>query len=305
MNGWSCESEIRNAEMSVHYRWSDGRRTIRRRYDTPVGSVYEDLVEEPGYHSQTIQSFLIKSPADYAVVRYMVENTIFREQYQSFIDAEKQLGEDGVQFAVTDRSPFQKLLIELCGPQRLHLDYADDPALVDGLLQAMAAKMDEAFDIVAASPAEIVWIVDNVTCDLTPPRMFQRYCLPFYQRQVEKLHAAGKVVLVHFDGRLGPISRLIGQTQIDVVESFSLPGMGNDMTLRNACAAWPDKAIVANIPACLCSWPEPRVREYVRNLLLEVRDHGNFMLELSENFPPEGLLHTLPIVADEMTRQQP
>jgi len=39
-----------------------------------------------------------------------------------------------------DRCPFQKLLIELAGPERFLLDLSDAPELVNGLIEAMDAR---------------------------------------------------------------------------------------------------------------------------------------------------------------------
>ena len=141
--------------------------------------------------------------------------------YDAFLEARGNLGTDGVQLAVVDRSPFQKTLIELCGTERLHFDFLEMPEVVDELLEALACKQDEAYRIVAEFPAEVVWMVDNVTGDITEPRMFEKHCVPFYNRQARLLHDAGKLLAVHFDGRMRPLKDLIacvGPTAVAVGE---------------------------------------------------------------------------------------
>jgi len=49
------------------------------------------------------------------------------------------------------------------------------------LYYSIDKKLDEAYRSVADLPAEIVWIPDNVTEDLISPKMFEKYCLPFYK----------------------------------------------------------------------------------------------------------------------------
>ena len=61
------------------------------------------------------------------------------------LEAQDNMGDDGVELAVIDRSPFQKLLIEICGTERLTFDLHDRPELVEDLLYAMEEKQDEAF----------------------------------------------------------------------------------------------------------------------------------------------------------------
>ena len=50
---------------------------------------------------------------------------------------------------------------------------------------------------------------DNLHGRITEARLFQRYCLPVYQRYAEVLHAQGKVVGSHTDGDVKPLLRLL------------------------------------------------------------------------------------------------
>jgi len=297
MNGWMQESEIKDTALSVRFRWTGGERVIVRQYDTPVGSVHEELREEPGYHSLWVSKFLIEKPEDYKVVKFMVENSVFREDYEGWETARDNLGTDGVELAVTDRSPFQKMLLELCGTERLYFDLFDIPEVVDDLLQAMEKKELEAFKVVAESPAEVVWMVDNVTGSITTPSMFEKYCMPFYKKVTDMLHAKNKVLAVHLDGAMGSLKDLIAETEVDVIESFTLPDMGGDMTIEEAFKAWPDKSIVANIPAHLCNLDEEAIRKYLDDFFSRLPSK-NFMFELSENFPVAELRRVLPIFSD-------
>ena len=303
LSGWMGECEIANVDMSIKFVWEDGRRFLRRLYETPVGTIYEDLHKEPSYGSLWVKKYLVESPSDYEVVQYLVENAVFRPNYDAWASADAAMGNDGVVLAPTDRSPFQTALLEVCGTERLYFDLLDNPKPLEDLLEVMADRQNEAYDIMVESPAEIIWIIDNVTADTTVPEMFAKYCVPFYSRQAKKIHQAGKLLAIHLDGKLAALKDLIGATEVDIVESFSLPEMGGDLTIEQAFAAWPDKAITANIPAFLCLEDEETVRQYLRDLLESLGTEKNFMLQLSENFTQDGLLATLPIVADVMASQ--
>jgi hypothetical protein len=297
MNGWMVESQIRDTTTSVQFKWNGDERVIVRRYDTPVGSVSEELHREPGFGSLWVKKFLIESPEDYAVVKFMVEHSVFRENYHGWMEARDNLGHDGVELAVIDRSPFQKMLLELCGTERLYMDLYTIPEAVEDLLETMRRKELEAIDIVAQSPADVVWMVDNVTGVITEPSVFEKYCLPFYNEVADRVHATGKVLAVHLDGALKPIKDLIAASRIDVVESFSLPEVGGDMSIEEAFATWPGKAVVASIPANLAMVDEPGIRRYLGDFF-ERLPSRNFMFEVSENFPSNELRRVLPIFAD-------
>ena len=145
-------------------------------------------------------------------------------------------------------------------------------------------------------------MVDNVTGIITVPDMFERYCVPFYNQVARLMHDNGKVLAVHLDGAMQPLKDLIARSDIDVVESFSLPEVGGDMTIEEAFDAWPDKAVVANIPAYLCLLDRKGILKYLENLFSHLPSR-NFMFELSENFPFPELRRVLPIFSDFMNNQ--
>lgn len=55
------------------------------------------------------------------------------------------------------------------------------------------------------SSAEILWMPENVTVDMTPPSQFEKYHLGAYQKYTNWAHQSGKTVIAHFDGKVKPL----------------------------------------------------------------------------------------------------
>jgi uroporphyrinogen-III decarboxylase len=146
----------------------------------------------------------------------------------------------------------------------------------------------------------VIWQPDNVTADMTPPPAYRKYCLPYYAKHGKQLHEAGKRYVVHMDGRLGPLRPWIAQSEFDAVESFSQAGMGGDLSLAEAIAAWPDKVVLPNLPATLCEEPEERIVAVLGRLLEEGGNQRPWMLQISEDIPPSQWQRVLPIVCRVM-----
>lgn len=297
------ESEVEGAEMSVKTVWEDEGKIEIRTYNTPLGSVFAKIKKDPVYGSDWIKRFYINTASDYPIVKYIVENTLFRKNYDSFLRIKENLGDDGVVMARIDRSPLQKMLIELAGPERLFLDLYDNRDLVEDLLCSIEKKLDEAYKLTAGSPAEVIWQPDNITGDMTEPRLFEKYCLPFYNKQGKLFHQHNKAYVVHMDGKLKCLKELIKKADIDVIESFTFPEGGGDFPLEEARAAWRDKSIVANFPAFLCFKKEKIIREYLQKFLLHLSSKENSMLEISEDLPPQLWKETLPVIIEVMQKQ--
>jgi hypothetical protein len=288
-------SEVKGAEFNIAFTWEKGREVETRSYQTPVGKISQRITRDPSYGSDWINEHYIKGPQDYMVMRYIVENTVLQERLAAVSQKKNDLGQDGVVLGRVDRLPFQKLLIELAGPERLFIDLAEDPAPIEDLLEVMNDRQEEQFNMVLTSEAEVIWQPDNVTADMTHPRYFNRYLAPLYRRFGDACHAAGKVYAVHMDGRLAAIKAQVAESPIDVVESFSLVEVGGNLTVREALAAWPGKVICPNFPASLAGASSDEITGYVQKLAADFAGYP-FMLQVSEDIPLQSYDTVLPAI---------
>jgi len=290
-------TEIKNIEICTKEKWGNNEKTIIRIYRTPLGDLYEKIKLDPGYHSQWIKEFMIKRLSDYRIAKYIVENTVYHKNYNFFVEVEKNIGEDGILIANMDRTPLQRTLIELTGTERLCIDLYERPDIVEDFFNSLQKKQDEIYQIAADSPAKIIHNWDNLTEDITEPRLFQKYCLPLYNKYGRMLHESGKIYMVHMDGKLNHLKDLIKETAIDVIESFTLPEGGGNLPIQEAMNTWKNKTVVANLPAFLCYKDEEFIRKFIQDLLIQV-PRERFMLGVSEDLPQKFWKRTLLIVAD-------
>jgi len=289
-------SEVKGADLQVRFSWESGQMVQTRTYETPVGSVFQESTQDANYGSDWTRKHFIRSIEDYKILQYIVENTVFRRNDQSLRARMADLGNDGVVLGRLDRSPYQKLLMELAGPEQFFDDMDTEPGPVIELMEAMARRMDEGFEMFLKTGVEVAWQPDNISCDMTPPDSFRKYCVPFYQRRGRQLREAGIPYVVHMDGRLNALKSLIAVSEFDAVESFSLPMIGNDMTLAEAWQAWPDKVILPNFPSPLCLENDRKIEIFLQELFDQVGNDRPFMLQVSEDLPASEWQRVLPVL---------
>ncbi|MGA1994699.1 MAG: uroporphyrinogen decarboxylase family protein [Bryobacteraceae bacterium] len=289
-------SEVRGADLQVRFAFENGERVEVRTYDTPVGSVCQRIRTDPSYGSDWISKYYIQTREDYRVLAYLARHTILRKNEASLRARRSELGDDGVVLGRVDRCPFQKVLIELAGPERFLLDLHSDPDPVLELLDALDRKMDEVFTLALDSEADVIWQPDNITSATTPPNSFKRFCLPFYERHGGECRHADKPYFVHMDGRLKALRDLIERAPIDGVESLSLPETAGDMSLAEAKAAWPDKVVLPNFPASLCLLETAEIEAFLARLVNEARGGAPTMLQFSEDIPCSEWARVVPAV---------
>ncbi|UCD73446.1 MAG: hypothetical protein JSW01_02035 [Candidatus Bathyarchaeota archaeon] len=278
---------------------------LTRTYTTPVGSITERLKFGVGYgqgrygrdwkgmQPRRIE-FAVKNTEDYDVLKFIIENTHYEPYYFAIEDQQKRLGDDGIVVARIGYSPFQRLLIQWVGP-RLYIHHARQRELVDAVYSILEERCEaELFPIAADSPTEVVLYGDNIDGVLVSPQIFEEYHLPSYTKCAEMLHAKGKLLDVHMDGRLKNISSLIANSDIDIVEAFTPPPMG-DFSIEEALSMWKEKILWVNFPSSVSVLMGPSdVKKYlVEQLKLMIPGARLLIIASTENYLPEENLRVM------------
>jgi len=289
-------SEVKKASFDIKLIWDKGKQTEIRTFETPVGRISQQIIKDTAYGSDWIQKHYLETPEDYKIMQYIVENTIFKPQESIIKQRIADLGTDGVVLGRVDRSPFQKLLIELSKPETFLMDIYSTPDPIDELIETMNHKCDEQFSMAMESEVEVIWQPDNVTADMTPPDLYEKYVLPFYVKHGKQCKDAGKPYVVHIDGRTQGIKEQIAKSHFDVVESFSFAEMAGDTPVRQALELWPDKILCPNFPASLCSNSEKFILNYLENKKKEFTGKP-FMIQISEDIPVDSYKQLLSVLS--------
>lgn len=276
-----------------------GERMIRVTYHTPVGDAH--LVQGrnlAAYGSFWTAEPLIKSVVDAKVMRYVIEDGEYEDNFEVIRRTQEQIGGDGIVLGSVGLSPFQQLV----HPAWLGMDgvsywLVDHRSEFDGLIEALTEKMDKIYDLATRAPVKLIHSDENVTALMEGPRIFNRYHLPFYERFVPRLHEADKLYATHFDGSIYPLRHLIAESPIDIVEAFTPPPMG-DFSVGDAKKLWPEKVIWINFPGNIFLDDRTAVAEYTAGLLAEAAPGGRFVLGITENIPEHAWKSGLGGIAD-------
>lgn len=300
--------EIERREVTIEERttWDEHNRAkgIMRTYHTPLGSVSQKVQVRLGLSSnkqEWITEHMIKDVSDYPIVKFIIENTLYYKDYDSFLEAEDAMGDDGIVAAVAD-TPMHTMIWYLMGIERFSIDLYEHPQEFKELANLLQEKYDEVYKIIADSPAELVLGGENLSGDIISPPLFEKYSAPFHNKQAQLMHEKGKIYGVHMNGRLNCLKDFIKKTDIDLIDSFTLPEGGGDLSLEKAKKLWKNKVIWVNFPACLCHENEEKIREFLIQTLRKVTPGDGFMLEYSEDLPLNLWKKTLTVIAGTMEK---
>jgi hypothetical protein len=254
--------------------------TTITKIETPVGTVFEKR-----RHGYTLEK-MIKQPEDFKVAKYLVEHQeLFYNQFL-YEAALEELGDMGVPQTYYFRSPYQRCILEFLGFEKTTIYLRKNPNLIEDFMQFLEEWDRKAYQVILHSDLQILNFGENIDCNLSPPRQFEKYLLPYYQERVKWLKNAPipKFCHAHFDGHVKDLLPYLADLPFDGIEALT-PEPQGDVTLEQLRDSIGDKIMLDGIPATLFmhQFPESRLIDCVNKIL----DYfcPNLILGISDELP--------------------
>ena len=140
-------------------------------YKTPVGSVSVSYVFAASMISLSgmepyMTTHLIKEPADYRTIEYILERAEFVPLYAEFKAEEKEVGSHGLVVPCIHRIPFQQALLEYLGEMSLFQALYDSIDELDRLIHILDQQMVDILNRLAETDLPYIEFGDNLdgTC---------------------------------------------------------------------------------------------------------------------------------------------
>jgi len=177
-----------------------------------------------------------------------------------------------------------RMLVYLMGPERFAVDMRERPSDFFGLYEAIAERQREQYEMAADSPADVFIYGDNITSEMIGLPRFQEYVVPLYNEFAAILHARGKLIGVHMDGKMAHFAEAVAESDIDIIEAFAAFPDG-DLPIGDARQAWADKIIWTNFPSPIHLYAPEDIEQYTREMLADIAPGDRFLVGITENVP--------------------
>lgn len=214
-------------ESSVERTVRDGQPEITWTLATAHGRIRRTRVWEEGTYAWGIRNWGISTPDDLQVLGEALAGRRYHSdwaQYRQWVDC---VGDMGVVYLLPGYSAMGQLLNYWMGVERVMYAVSDWPNVVHEVVDRINDNNLILIDLLASSPAEVICLGDNFSSDIQPPHFFAEWSRPFYAEATRRLHAAGKYVAVHIDGRLRGSLRMFADIGMDGADAVTPKPMGD------------------------------------------------------------------------------
>jgi uroporphyrinogen-III decarboxylase len=137
------------------------------------------------------------------------------------------IGDIGVCYVSAGYSAMGQLLSMWMGIEGTILAAVDWPRTMREVIDQINQNNLRLIDTLAASSVEFILMGDNFSSDVQPPRFFDQWSKTYYIEAIRRLHAAGKYVAVHIDGRLLGAIKMIQSAGADCADAVTPTPMGD------------------------------------------------------------------------------
>ena len=265
-------------------------------YETPVGTLTQKQIVEPGYGSLWTTEHLIKKPEDYAIFEFILRDETCEPDVDGFLKHDASFGDLGLAVPRAADPPMQELWRRYSGLERFSLDWFDCRDEVMRVLKAFDERNERIWRIVADTPSEFCSSGGNLSGDMVGPPMFRQLILPHFEREARIIHAAGKRTMNHMDGMLKSLVEVVGTCPIDIVEAFNPVPDGN-VSVADVRRAWPGKTLSINFPSSVHLRPKESIREIAIQILREAAPGKAFVMGITEDVPLNVIVESMTTIA--------
>jgi hypothetical protein len=230
----------------------------------------------------------VQSMDDLAVLRYAIESERYTANDTVIQSTLEGIGDLGQADLVIGRSPFGKLFHEYMGFEAAIYALVDSPDKIREFLELQEEKDLEVIRLAANRKARLVIISDHADETLISPRLYQQYCIPFYQKACNILHKAGKYVSTHLDGNFKGHFPLLEQTGFNLLDGCTPAPMFNYEIEELAKALPKGMYAFCGVPASLfCQNVDNKIIFEYADRIMESLE-GRAILNIGDILPPNG-----------------
>lgn len=282
----------------VHYGESIQTETVRSeangvtiltwRLQTALGTIERSRVWEPQSYSWAIREWGVSTKQDLRTLGHALGSRTFTSDWSVYTAWKDAIGDYGVAYAGTGYSGIGNLLSLWMGVEGTTYAIADWPNTVREVVDLINESNLRLVDLLCTSPVEVVVMGDNFSSDLQPPSFVTCWSADYYTEAIRRLHAAGKRVAIHIDGKLRGLLRLFAELGADCADAVTPPPMGDLTPAECRAEAGPELILSGGVSPDL--WlptsPLAAFQDAVRAWLDLRRESPRLIANAGDQVPP-------------------
>lgn len=260
--------------------------------DTPCGELAEKRVMTVDKVWRKVE-FAVRTADDLDKLEWLFNNCRAVFNAEAFERGGEFQGDRGqAQFWIVP-SPYEALTQEWMSFEDFTYALMDMPERMEEVMGVIDRSYDQMFEQICAYPGvKIVNFPENIHVGRTPPRWFEEYLVPWYEKRSSQLRNKGIFTHIHIDGDFKGLLPYLKDLPFDGLEGLT-PLPQGDVTLEEIKGHIGDKVLLDGIPAVLFldHYSRDQLQECVEKIVEYF--HPRLILGISDELPQGGNAESL------------
>lgn len=271
------------------------------RMETPYGTLREEWRYIPETYSFAPVEHLIKDAGDLKAFRYVYEHMEYQPEEALAKKRLETVGENGIVLAYTPKTPMMELVALKAGLETVVIELLGEaPEELEELLCCMEQKHTKAAQIAIDSPAEYIFVPDNLSSEMVGGSIYDTYIKAVHEDWTARIKKAGKKSMVHLDGTLHPLLGKLARAGFDVIEAIT-PAPVGDISLEELRShVLKDTVLWGGIPSGFFSedFPQEKFEAWIRKALEVMKKDRRFVMGVADQIVPKTSMERVRKVAE-------
>jgi hypothetical protein len=272
--------EVRNyqKEDEIIEKYLFGSRTLTRRTRRPDGVTASHIVSYP-----------LEVEADYDRMLSEMEDAILDFDVAGFDALDAQTGSAGFPVLILHSCPAHLIMLQWAGYEHFFLHLMDFPDKVEAFIHRIEeVYRRDLWPAVCLCKAELILHGNHFSTQMTPPPIFERYFLPYFQEFNERMHEHGKKVMWHADAEMGGLLGTVLKAGFDAADCLATTPLV-PQRIEDYFDAWKGGIVCwGGLPSTIFdpTFPIEEYKRIVAHLVEVAQGRNDFIFGASDNVMP-------------------
>jgi hypothetical protein len=305
-----CRAARHRSGMDLSFR---GGETVTRQegehsiveYRFPEKTLIRDTHTPEEQRLQGIQGQIVRYPLqekrDYEILTDHLDEAEVQCDLAGFEEMDRETGDSGLPLFIAHSSPAHNIMLRFTGYENFYYHQADFPEVVDALVRRLEGfYRSRVWPLVAESTAKIVMHGNHFSSQMTPPPVFEKYFVPYYQDFSRLMHENGKKLLWHADAEMGSLLNHVLNAGFDGADCLATSPL-TPQTIEDYFETWEGRIVCwGGLPSVIFvpSYPLDEYRRYIDHVSEVTAGRKDFIFGASDNVMPGAEWERLTYLAE-------
>jgi hypothetical protein len=253
-------------------------KTLIRRTHQPGGIMAPYIVKYP-----------LEAEEDYELLLSEMEEAYLDFDTAGFDELDGRTGDAGLPVLILHSCPAHLVMLQWSGYEHFFLHLSDFPDKVETLIHRIEeVYRRDLWPAACSSQAKLVFHGNHFNTQMTPPPIFEKYFLPYFEEFNKLMHGHRKKVMWHADAEMGGLMGQVLEAGFDVADCLATTPLVSQR-IEDYFNAWKGRIVCwGGLPSIVFdpTFPIEKYKRYVDHLVEVTRSRNDFIFGASDQVMP-------------------